>query len=331
MRRSFPSVAGILCLAVLTGLFAPLARRAQAEDRGKVGVGIYTGFLALPVLIAKETGIFRNRGLDVQVTQYHSGYLALTRLLEREIDFATASDYAFVARSLQSPDLRIVCSMAKSEIHEIVARRSCGIQRPADLKGKRVGITRNTSSEFFMMMFLVDNLVPVDEVTLLDMPPPMLIQALTDGRLDAILSWDRLVDEARVALGTDAVCWPAQGGQDFYWLLVTRADVLETKPEAVRRMVESLRESEQFIRTHLADSQGFATRLWNVDPKFVRDLWPKLNFGISLDQAMLTALEKEAGWIQESSNQPGKLPNFLHYIDFGALDGVDPQAISIFR
>lgn len=333
MKRLFPIISGFLLLVALAAGIAsrPGEARDAAAGADRVSLGIYSGFLALPVLIAEERGIFGKRGLDVRIVENPSGYAAATRLAHGDMDFATCSEFAFVAKSLQNDDLRIVSSIAKSEVHEIVARRSCGITRPEDLRGKRVGITRHTSGEFFMMMFLVDHQVPVDEVTILDMPPTMLLEALAEGKLDAVLTWDRIAEEARSELKTDAVCWPAQGGQDFYWLLVTRQDILKTSPDTVRRLLESLREAEEFIRAHPEETKRFAATYWRLDPAAVDRLWPGLNFGISLDQALLTAMEKEAGWLIENSNRPGKIPNYLRFIHFDALDAVKPQSISIFR
>ena len=129
-------------MLLVWGLFAAAAPAHSSE---KVVIGAtQTGIL---VWIADARGLFEEEGLDVEVRKYQSGSFAADSVISGEVNLSTTSDSAFVSRSMNHADLRIVATMSASETARLVGRRDHGVITPGDLVGKRIGVTRTSTGD----------------------------------------------------------------------------------------------------------------------------------------------------------------------------------------
>src|SRR6516162_3457528 len=71
----------------------------------------------------------------------------IPRLIDGSADAATHASTQAILRSTEDPRIRIVLTIAEYD-YRIVARRSAGIQRVADLRGKMVATPLHTSAHF---------------------------------------------------------------------------------------------------------------------------------------------------------------------------------------
>src|SRR5690606_38121026 len=96
-------------------------------------------------------------------------------------DVSTNYDTQALLGSAENPDLRIVMTVSEG-LYRIVAKRSAGIATLADLRGKRIGTVRNTSSAFFLHSMLQTAGLTEDDVEIVPLYPMDLYKtALTDG------------------------------------------------------------------------------------------------------------------------------------------------------
>ncbi len=76
----------------------------------------------------------------------------------------------------------------------MLARQDRGIKAPEDLKGKTVGITAGSSGHFFLSLFLTYHQMPMSDVKIVDLEPARLSQALIEGQVDAIVTWEPYIN-----------------------------------------------------------------------------------------------------------------------------------------
>jgi ABC-type nitrate/sulfonate/bicarbonate transport system substrate-binding protein len=83
-------------------LFLPLSFSVASAQPTKITVG-YTSIAAgqCPAWMAKESGIFRKNGLDVQLVYFRGGTAVVAALLSREIPMSQASGALVVSASLR--------------------------------------------------------------------------------------------------------------------------------------------------------------------------------------------------------------------------------------
>ena len=110
---------------------------------------------------------------------------------------AMGNEFSFAQMINNDPSLRLVASVALVNTNEIVARRNRNIHQPADLKGKRIGFCPNTSSEYFLLAFLLVTKIPLSEVILVNITAAGLVEAIVNGDVDALSGWDTIVYDSK--------------------------------------------------------------------------------------------------------------------------------------
>ncbi len=154
----------------------------------KVTLGISKSFLSIPVYIAQEQGYFANEGLDITIQEYPSGKLATQGMLAGEMDISTVADLPIVYNSFTREDFCIFATFTSSySFVKMIARKDKGIQTGTDLKGKKAGANRGTSSHFFLATFLIHNHLSISDVEMVHIKTVDLPDALNNGEVDAVL------------------------------------------------------------------------------------------------------------------------------------------------
>ncbi len=60
--------------------------------------------------------------------------------------------------------------------------------------------------------------------------------------------------------------------------------------------------------------------------------WSNFKHSVALDQELLISMEDKARWVIENKlTDAKKVPNYLNFIYFDALEAVKPERISIIR
>jgi ABC-type nitrate/sulfonate/bicarbonate transport system substrate-binding protein len=165
----------------------------------------YSGLLA----IADEKGYFKEQGLEVSMDFHPSGRACLEAVSRGEADAGTVADIAFAAKVFEDPSLRVLASIGTTQGSQIIARKDRNIHNPADLKGKRVGFTPGTTSDYFLYAFLMRQNIQQNEITWVEIPAARQIEALVNGEVDAVSVFDIYTFEAKERLGDAAVSWDA--------------------------------------------------------------------------------------------------------------------------
>jgi len=109
-------------------------------------------------------------------------------LVSGEADAATNAETQALLRSAASPNLRIVLTVAEC-YYRIVARRSAGISRLSDLKGKKVGTSLSTSAHYFLSKMARTAGLSETDVTAVAVRLPDMPAAIKQGDVDAIAIW----------------------------------------------------------------------------------------------------------------------------------------------
>jgi NitT/TauT family transport system substrate-binding protein len=291
-----------------------------------VSPAIYSGLVA----IADEKGYFSESGLEVSQVLYPSGQEALGAVCRGEAQVATVADIALSSKIFEEPSIRILTSIASNVGSQIVAKRSTNLQEPVDLKGKRIGFSSKTVSEYFLYAFLLIENIPTRDIILVDIPPARQAEAIIKGDVDAISAFDTYAFEARKKLGEKVLCWDIQNKLAYHWLLAFKGSHTQSL-EAFKRFIQALIKAEDYAIGHMEDAKRIIERKWDFDPTFLNDSWAKTRLNVSFNQSVITSMETFALWQMKKDGKSGEPPNILNYIDTRALDEVAPRLVTIFR
>jgi NitT/TauT family transport system substrate-binding protein len=167
-------------------------------------------------------------------------------LLVGKVDVAAAGEFVLALWGLNREDLRAIGTISASDTVEVIARKDRGIEKPQDLKGKLVGVSRGTVNDFFLNVFLSFNNMHPGEVRTVDLKPDDIVTALSEGKIDAAVNFTLFVDKIKKRMADKVLSWPAQGGRNFYFLLFIREDLTKTRPRAITGFLKGVLEAETF-------------------------------------------------------------------------------------
>jgi NitT/TauT family transport system substrate-binding protein len=282
------------------------------------------------IAIADAKGFFKECGLEVSAKEYPSGLEAVEALIKGEAQMATGADFVMASKIFVDPSLRVVASIGTSGGSEIVARKDRKIHKPSDLKGKKIGFSRATVSEYYMDAFLLANMIPPHDVTSVNIPPARIVDAIVSGEVDAISSWEVYVYSAKKRLRENAVYWLAQNYLDYYWLLIAKEE-LTRSPEPVKRFLRALLMAEEFVLANTNEAKSILSKKWNFDPEFITEVWEKTRLNVTLNQSMITSLENFARWKMTKEGRREEMPNYLKHIYSTAMLEIEPRAVTLFK
>jgi NitT/TauT family transport system substrate-binding protein len=128
--------------SALTVVFAAaLALPAAANAQQKITIGIPTSppnIVHMPVIVAKELGLYKKVGLDVDIVSLGDGVKVYRALLAGNIDLGlTPGAPTIIGRSNGATVKALSANLPKFEASMVVR---ADIKTMADLKGKRIGI-----------------------------------------------------------------------------------------------------------------------------------------------------------------------------------------------
>jgi NitT/TauT family transport system substrate-binding protein len=281
-------------------------------------------------LIAKEQGYFELNGLDARVDEYDSGAPSMAALLGGDADFAVAADFVGVRNLFAHKDLKVIAVVSQHDVFRLVARRDKGISTPADLSGKKIGLTRRTASEFYLGYFLAFNRLSLENVTLIDLSPAEMSRQIESGEIDAALTFEPYAYDLTAKLGRDVIAWSVQGDQKALGLAYTTASFADRFPQVVEKYVRSLIMAEQYVKEHNTQAKRFVASALSYDQGYIDYIWPKFSFVVTLNQDLILTMEDQARWLMEAgleTKQP--VPNYLNAIYFPALEAVKPTSVTI--
>jgi NitT/TauT family transport system substrate-binding protein len=208
----------------------------------------------LPLHAARERGFFEKRGLAAELT-FISAAQAVSALLAREVDVVCTDGAALVRANLAGGDTVMLGGTSLTFAHKLVAHPT--LQRPEDLRGKRLGISRIGSTTDFAARYLLRGigLGPEAEVSLVQAGGlPEILQAMAAGGIDAGLLSEPVVHEARKQgfivlydLASLGVEYPTNG------FGVLRGTVNE-RPEALRAFVGGMVEAIAWVKQNRVEA-----------------------------------------------------------------------------
>lgn len=321
-----------LALAGLGGLTV-VADQAGLDILGPgkldhISLAAYDGDVGALEWIARDKGMFRKVGLEVEMKAFPSGNAAMEALRAGEVDVATAADLVVAKRSFTEPDLRILADICRYWNKGLVARRDRGIRVPADLRGKRIGVPATSSAEHNLMVFLALQGLSAKDVTIVDLAPKPLVEALVAGRIDAAIVWQPHVMAMEKALGDDAVRL-MDGGTEAHLLLVAREAEIALRPDAIRKLLKGLILAEQWVRANPDQAKAYLVQRFALEPQYLDALWPRMQLAVSLPQEILEAMESEARWLAQADTK-GTRPTFTDTIHPEPLRAIKPDAVGVF-
>jgi len=182
-------------VAVAAGVaLGTLAFPASSQTKLAIGYSGWTGFA--PLTLAKEAGIFKKHGLDVDMKKIpqKDRHLAIA---SGDVQCAATTVETWVVWNASGVATKQIFQMDKSYGADGMVVRN-NIAKIADLKGKTVAASApGTAPYFTLAWFLKKNGLSVKDVTVVNLEPGPAAQAFVAGQNDAAMTYEPYLSTVR--------------------------------------------------------------------------------------------------------------------------------------
>jgi NitT/TauT family transport system substrate-binding protein len=270
------------------------------------------------VLVAKDKRFFEAEGLNVTLNYQDAGRYCMDALLSKSTDFAAVVEANFGFVGFTGNRTPVALAEIVSSSCGIVARKSRNIEKPEDLRGKRIAYTPATGADPFLYRFLAKHGVSYKDVDLRKMQPKAIQPALVAGEVDAASTWEPFIYNCVNAMKGDAIEFRDPDAFIGYMMLAVRRDWAADNKEVVYAMLRALHKAEVFVSTNTTETQAFMARTLEMDQQTVERIWPYFEIRLSMNkQALLQAIR----YVGENAKATDpefaykSLPDYDGYID----------------
>jgi len=237
-RRTFSTLALTTALAFSAGV-----AHAQAVKEIRLDFATYN-----PVsLLLKERGLlekeFAADGISIRWVQSLGSNKALEFLNASSIDFGSTAGAAALLGRVGGNPIRSVYVFSRPEWTALVTTPKTGIKTVADLKGKRVAVTRGTDPHIFLIRALQEAKLTERDVKLVLLQHQDGRTALERGDVDAWAGLDPLMAAAEVEGG--ATLFFRNPEANTLGVLNVREEFARTNPALVDRVLKVYEEGRK--------------------------------------------------------------------------------------
>jgi NitT/TauT family transport system substrate-binding protein len=204
--------------------------------------------------IAKDAGIFKKNGLELDTIFINGSVRGIQSLLAGDLGYSGAVGTAAINAKLAGGDIAIVQSQMNTLPYYVIGNQS--IKSPEDLKGRPASVhIPGTSADFALRMALTRVGVPYKEIKAITVGgAPARITAVLTGQTDftVVTDGEKIQGEKaglKVIIDMAKLKIPFQ----FNCMVTTRKRIRENADE-VRRVVWSMAEAIHFFKTNKEDS-----------------------------------------------------------------------------
>src|SRR6185312_16061069 len=238
-RRSILASAALVGLLPSTALFA--------ADKPKTINIDWATYNPVSMLLKQKGWLeeeFKKDGISVRWVQTLGSNKALEFLNAGSIDFGSSAGAAALVSKINVNPIKSISVYSQPEWTALVTRKDTDIKNVADLKGKRVAVTRGTDPHIFLVRALQSvGLTEHDIVPVLLQHPDGKI-ALIRGDVDAWAGLDPMMAQAEVQDG--ARLFYRNKAADTWGILSTRIEFLKDHPDLVKRVIAVYEKARQY-------------------------------------------------------------------------------------
>ncbi|GJE61239.1 aliphatic sulfonate ABC transporter substrate-binding protein [Methylobacterium trifolii] len=237
-------------LAAACGALALLSGPVRAADVKEIRLDWAT---YNPVgLVLKDKGFLEEalkpKGISVRWVQSLGSNKALEFLNAGAIDFGSSAGAAALLSRINGNPIKAIYAFSRPEWTALVTRKDSGIAKVADLKGRRIAVTRGTDPHIFLIRALQGAGLTERDAKLVLLQHADGRTALDRGDVDAWAGLDPMMAASEIENGD--VLFFRDAAANTWGLLDVREAFAKENPDLVRVVVAAYEQARAYALAH---------------------------------------------------------------------------------
>jgi NitT/TauT family transport system substrate-binding protein len=252
---------------------AASAPPASAETQLTVGTAHATADAELPATVGVELGIFQKHGLDIKLADLGGDSRVIQGMTAGSIDIGIGGGSGMALIVKGAPMIAVCEDSATQPYFAIAVAGDSPLHKLTDLKGKKIGITReNSTTDWLARQLPRSQGWPADAITLVALGGDPVSGAaalrnhLVDADIGGTMDFAEMEDKKVVRIMapvSDYVGKVASG------ILYASNHVVATNPGAVRAYVAGWLETTHYMATHKDETVKVEAAITHFDPVMI--------------------------------------------------------------
>jgi NitT/TauT family transport system substrate-binding protein len=307
---------------------------AQSDSSGekplKIRIGTDSGVFSYPFRVADRQGFFKKYNIDADISTYAYGIDTINAAILGETESAQGMDYAVASRFSESNRLRIVAYVGGYgyDSSELVVHDN-NIKTPADLRGKRLGVSKGTVNEYIWALLLDKfGLTAKNVEQLYFSSNAELITAYQAGHVDSIWAgstiWSAVneVPNNRSLGDYSLIDFKMRG------YLMFDADFIAKNPAAIDQVLRALDEATEYIKANHQQTARLIYEELRIPEAGALDDIEKFQFDLRLYDEDLNHLTNVANWSIDNGLIRNRY-NIRNFVDVEPLRRIFPERLRV--
>ena len=270
-----------IVLIVMAGCKSTGAISRSDQDEDKVRIGYQKNG---PLLLVKSLGTLDERleeeGYKVEWKEFQAGPLLVEALNAEAIDFGrTGNTPVIFAQAADTSFTYVAAGFSKYKGSGILVPSDSDIMKLEDLKGKRIGFSKGSSSHYLLVKALEKAGLMLDDITPAYLTPGDARVAFEQGTIEAMVVWDPYV--ASTQLESDGRLLVDGEGlttdRDFF---VATRDFYKEYPEVIEIIIEEVAASSKWANENPDELVDMLVPILGIDEAAIRMMMERRTYGV---------------------------------------------------
>ena len=263
---------------VVAAVLAMASRDASAQEKLRVGKAVAESFAFVPLDVGVRQGIFKQHGLDIEITAFGGGARLQQAMAADSLDIGVSAGPELALLERGAPVKGVAMPFGPPVYLMLLVRPGDAIKSAADLKGRKIGVSSARSLTGWLAIELSrqQGWGPRG-IELVSSPPRTSLAAIKTGQIDGMVTditfalRAEQAGEGRILLGFGDLV------RDFHTHIIYASNkLIAGNPDAVRRFNAGWFDTIAYMRANKAESVRIAMAVLDLPEAIAGPTYDKL-------------------------------------------------------
>jgi ABC-type nitrate/sulfonate/bicarbonate transport system substrate-binding protein len=272
------------------------------------------------VIVADVKGIFKQHGVNVEITNFSSGAVATQAFAAGQGDLVNAADLSALLLWNRG-NIGLTPQAKFQDLTVVVGRKN--MNQPSDLKGKKVGVLMASTSEYFTRVYLASGGVEFSDIDAVNLTPAQMINGFANGDIDAFVIWQPYGWRAIQAVENSRIVVTAGKYIREYQFVTMRSGYYDSHRSELISFISALDEANRWLSSNLDEGASLVAKKIGLDDVTVaRRMFDHIKFDMTYTPQLRSDMEEAAKFLNIKID-------WSKMFDTRALQAVNPEFVKM--
>lgn len=262
--RTFIAVFALAGASLICALFAP----HDAEARETVSISYQRSSTLF--LLLKRTGELEKKlgalGYDVSWHEFSTGLLQSLNAGSVDLHADVADAFALFTQAADAPLTYYAEETSAPSAQAIIVPSDSPIHTIADLKGKRVAVSKGSGCNFLLLAALAKAGLTINDIQVRYLEAPDALAAFRGGNVDAWAIWDPFLAAQQRDSHVRVVADGSDGIARYNRFYTATTSFAERHPDVLRVVFDELNVTGKWVKAHPQEAAQILAPVWGNLP-----------------------------------------------------------------